>query len=195
MKKARVVEIPSEPLTYEDKEDLLSHAFNSAIWYVTNYPRTTLVLKEKLYAKGYPKHEVSFIDHDGNVKTVNFVEETVDKIVDSHLLDDNNYAERVIESLYLKGKGINQIKFELYRKKVPQNVIEDVLEKFDDDNNDKFIVEGIEKALSKIKRSSAYMKKESAHEKHFLLMNKLRERGFSSSEIEIWQFHVDYDGH
>lgn len=154
MKKARTVEVEEgQTLSTKDFDKLHSHARNSAIWYATNYSKTTKEIREKLYRKGYPKGTVFVEDNEGNKREVNMVEEAITHLVDSLYVDDALYAERFAESKRNRGFGASRVKSELFFKGIPEDVIEDVLERIYEDSDDE-LYEFLEKQVVRERKNA-----------------------------------------
>lgn len=52
-KEKRIVEIPAEPISFEDYSDLKSHAVKSSLWYLERYPSHSSKIRQRLIEKGY----------------------------------------------------------------------------------------------------------------------------------------------
>lgn len=185
MKKARQIEIPeTRNLTWEEYSDFNSHAIASSMWYASNYTRNSNQIREKLYAKGYPKDDVAVDLVSGETVYKNMVEDTVDYLVDSLLVDDRQYALSVINSQLSRGFGISKIRAALFMKKVDRDLAQDLLDSLDLDAQ---TFEAIDKAARKVLKSSAYLKLESGWPRQQKLTQQLASKGFSFGDISEWR--------
>lgn len=180
MKKARQVEIPTDrPLTAHEVEELLQHAYNSSVWQITNYSRTSPQLREKLYAKGYPKETITFASHEGTLHTVNLVEETLQKLTEGELVDDSRFAKEFIRAKQNAGLGINRIRLLLLQKQLPIELINKLLEEKDVTANN----EALEKAFTRYVSSSTFRNTSDEYKKRNKLIQHLLSKGFSYDDI------------
>lgn len=185
MKQARQIEIPeNRSLTWEEYLDFSGHAVNSSMWYASNYTRNSNQIREKLYAKGYPKGEVEVDLPEGGTEFKDMVEDTVERLVEGLLIDDRQYATSVINSQLSRGLGISRIRSALIAKKVDPQLAQDLLDTLDleDQTN-----EAIDRAAKKVVRSSAFLKLEPGWPRQQKLTQQLASKGFSFSDISEWR--------
>lgn len=185
MKQARQIEIPeNRNLTWEEYLDFSGHAANSSMWYASNYTRNSNQIREKLYAKGYPKGEVEVDLPEGGSDFKDMVEDTVERLVESLLIDDRQYATSVINSQLSRGLGISRIRSALIAKKVDPELAQELLETLDleDQTN-----EAIDRAAKKVVKSSAFLKLEPGWPRQQKLTQQLASKGFSFSDISEWR--------
>lgn len=178
MKKAKVVEVPEGVVPFKEFEQLKQHALNSLMWYCTNYSKTEGELREKLLAKGYPEGPVQVVDYTGETKEWDFVEEALTVVRTAGMVDDQHYARSFVERKLAQGYGLNRVKRELYSKKLPQEVMEEVLEEFQDEDPREKIEELVEKLLN----TSTYRKLEEP-KRRTKLTQALVTKGFSFHDI------------
>lgn len=141
----RLVELAEgQVLSKKEFLDVADHAKNSAIWYVTNRPKSAQQIREKLYAKGYPEGEVILEADEGRVKR-NIVEETITHLENVLLLDDRFFAERIAESRLRQKQGKGRVRFALIQKGIPAELADEVLEEVYADSGDE-LLEFVQKA-------------------------------------------------
>lgn len=180
MKTARQVVIPADrPLTFKEFEDLKNHAMASSMWYASTYVRNTEQVKEKLYKKGYWEDDINATDEKGKNFSYNIVDTTVDKLVELQIIDNVAYAESVVRTRLRQGSGINKIRMDLSFKKVPSDIIEEVLSGIEENDSNA----ALEKALSKILSSSGYKKLDDPRKKQQKITQALLGKGFSFDDV------------
>lgn len=186
MKKARVVEFPSDrALTFEEYEDLKKHAYNSALWYVTNYAKNSYQIRTKLYDKGYPKNEVETVDNYDEKFYSNIVEEVVKQLEDFSYVDDESYIDDAISSGLRKGKSISSIKTKLIHTGLPKDMIEKGLEGFEDDKEE-LEDDALDRAAQKIVNSYSFTKIEDKFKAKQKVVQSLGTKGFPMGKIFEW---------
>lgn len=191
MQAKQVTLIPNEegiiPLT--DFQKLLKHAKNSGMWYCQNTAGiTSSKIKEKLLAKGYPNRAVKCETEDG-IQDINFIDEVIDYLKASYLLDDNAAAKNMLQNLLNKGFGPNRIESDLKQSGVDAEIIEDLLEELDESSNND-VRDALENAAVKIMRKSSFQKAEKWKQK-MILSRDLWAKGFTAYDVE--QFLVDFE--
>lgn len=185
MKKARQIEIPeTRNLTWEEYLDFNGHAVNSSMWYASNYTRNSNQIREKLYAKGYPRDEVAVDLLDGKIDYKNMVEDTVDHLVECLLIDDRQYALSVINSQLSKGFGLAKVRMALSIKKVDRELAQDLLESLDLEKQNH---DAIDKAAQRVLKSSAFLKLPEGWPRQQKLTQQLASKGFSFGDISEWR--------
>lgn len=183
-KKARVLTIPQDrSLTRKEAKRLIDHAYNSSLWYATTYYRNSNHIRERLYAKGYPKDSIK-IEDSPTPKSFNIVEETVKKLVENEIINDTEYANNLIESQTSQGKSITAIKQKMYQRKIPTSIINETIREYENsaesiENN----LENLEKAAYKIIKLSSYKKLTETHAKKQKLTQSLINKGFDYQDI------------
>lgn len=185
MKKAREIEIPeTRNLTWEEYSDFNSHAIASSMWYASNYSRNSNQIREKLYAKGYPKDEVAVDTYSGETIYKDMVEDTVEYLIECLLIDDRQYATSVINSQLSRGLGVSRIRSALFAKKVDPELAQELLETLDLEEQTH---EAIDRAARKVVKSSAFLKLEPGWPRQQKLTQQLASKGFSFSDISEWR--------
>lgn len=137
MKEARKVDLTEgQELSWEQYDELATHARNSMMWYTSNYAKTSKELREKLYKKGYPKGEVKVTRWDGTKQEVNIVDETIQWLIDSLIIDDELFAERFAESKKRQKQGRSRVRMALIVKGLDPEMVEPILEKVYSDSDE-----------------------------------------------------------
>jgi SOS response regulatory protein OraA/RecX len=185
VKKAREIEIPeTRNLTWEEYSDFNSHAIASSMWYASNYSRNSNQIREKLYAKGYPRDEVPVDTNSGETIHKNMVEDTVEYLVESLLIDDRQYALSVINSQLSRGFGMSKVRMALSMKKVDRELAQDLLDSLDLEAQN---FDAIDKAAKRVLKSSAYLKLPEGRPRQQKLTQQLASKGFSFGDISEWR--------
>lgn len=185
MKKARQIEIPeTRNLSWEEYSDFNSHAIASSMWYASNYTRNSNQIRDKLYAKGYPRDEVAVDLLDGKTDYKNMVEDTVEHLVESLLIDDRQYALSVINSQLSRGFGMSKVRMALSMKKVDRDLAQDLLDSLDLEAQN---FDAIDKAAQRVLKSSAYLKLAEGWPRQQKLTQQLAMKGFSFGDISEWR--------
>ncbi len=113
--------------------------FDYALKYIYRYPKTEKELKIQLYTKGY------------NTKDI---DRTIGELKKKNYVNDEMFAESYIRSeIVNKGKPSIRIIQKLYQKGVPQEIVRDILKKYENE-----MWEGIHDKIKK--EIAAYKKKE-----------------------------------
>lgn len=107
----RQVVIPENP-TVEEREALLSRAFNTALWHIERGPKTGAQIAEKLRRKAF---------------TDEYINVTIAKLEDLHLINDEQFAHNYV-AIRAHSKGASVLRQEMRRKGVPDEFIQDALE-------------------------------------------------------------------
>jgi len=137
---------------------------NSALRLVSRRPHSSFELRLKLQKKNFSKDDISEIIKDFLAKGY---------------LSDNDFAERFIDEGIKKKKGLMRIKSELYSKGISRDIIEQVLNKFDDDET---LIENAT-IIARKKLESFNYKKYDANQKKQKLYSYLNNKGYSSDII------------
>ena len=93
--------------------------FDYALTILSYNPKTVFMMRTTLLSKGYPLEEV---------------ERTIDDLLDEDYLNDHKFCEAYFNSEVInKGKSKMAIRKKLYEKGMPSDIVEEVLEKMDDE--------------------------------------------------------------
>lgn len=93
-------------------------ANNTALSYLTHRKRTEIEIIDKLKKKGFEE---------------NIIEKTLDYLKNYGLVDDLDYASSFArDKIKLNKQGPQRIKYELYRKGISQEIIEEILKEDDE---------------------------------------------------------------
>lgn len=137
---------------------------NSALRLVSIRPHSSFELRLKLQKKKFSKDDIS---------------EVIKDFLAKGYLADKDFAERFIDEGIKKKKGLMRIKSELYSKGISRDIIEQVLNKFDDDET--LIENAI--IIARKKLESFNYKKYDANQKKQKLYSYLNNKGYSSDII------------
>lgn len=186
MKKAKQVDFPQDrPLTFEEYNDLSKHAYNSALWYVTNYNKNSYQIRTKLYDKGYLKDEVPVVKNDEKTYH-NIVEETITKLKDFSYINDESYVESAIYSGLRKGKSISSIRTKLFQTGLPKDLIDKGMEEFSEETQTEMEDDALDKAASKIVNSYSFTKITDPFKAKQKIVQSLATKGFPMGKIFEW---------
>ncbi len=109
-------------------------------------------------------------------KNSKIVESVLEKLVKINALDDERYAKNFFEIKISRGWGPKKIKFELFKKGIPQKIIEKYEEVYTFDKREENLKKNIEKWIR--------IKGDIGNEKNFdRLYEHLYRLGFDSDEI------------
>lgn len=134
--------------------------FDYALKYIYRYPKTEKELKIQLYTKGY------------NTKDI---DRTMVELKKKNYINDEMFAESYIRSeIVNKGKPAIRIIQKLYQKWVPQEIVRDILKKYENEMG-----EGIHDKIRK--EIAAYKKKEVDG---FDIIQKLMRKGYKLDDIK-----------
>src|SRR5699024_10842958 len=126
-KKPRIIEIPeSLEVTQEEFEDYLLHAKRSALHYALNSGKTSGQIKEKLIDKGYIDEPVKIIAED-SISERNIIQEVLEYLSTSCLVNDVEIAEYITHTQKRAGKGNREIRRKLLDKKISEDIIQETL--------------------------------------------------------------------
>lgn len=106
----RQVEIPENP-TEEEYEALVERAVYTCVWHLSNSEKTTHQLTGKLKAKAF---------------TQEYIDAAMERLVELHLVDDEDYARRFAEEKLNAGRGMARITQDLMQRGIPRDVIETI---------------------------------------------------------------------
>ncbi len=99
-------------------EDVKADIYNKALDFISYKPRTVFETKKKLYEAGFDDA---------------LIEEALEKLAASGLLDDSRFAEEWVEERQsLSPRSKRQIQFELHRKGIPDHLIQSAIKDVDD---------------------------------------------------------------
>lgn len=134
--------------------------FDYALKYIYRYPKTEKELKIQLYTKGY------------NTKDI---DRTMVELKKKNYINDEMFAESYIRSeIVNKGKPAIRIIQKLQQKGVPQEIVRDILKKYENEMG-----EGIHDKIRK--EIAAYKKKEVDG---FDIIQKLMRKGYKLDDIK-----------
>lgn len=191
-KTARVVSIPEDrPLTFSEMEDLRDHAYNSAFWNVTNYRRTEKQVRDKLISKGYPDDEVSFLNENGEINKINFIEYSMSELMERELLGDVDYTERFISSKLGMGWGMSRIRIELMKKGVNLDLVDEVKENGDFDGEAE---SALDRQVRKTLASSSIARENDPFKRRQKAVQSLMRKGFSYGDISEKIREIEEEG-
>lgn len=183
---ARKIEIPEDyTITEEEYADYFQHAKNSSLFYLSRYDRNSNEIRQKLYEKGYPEGEVTVRGREEETRKVNMVEDTIDFLIDTSMVDDENYVEYNLLRYLDSGKGLNFIKRKLvFEKRVDPTLWEETLERLSEEIDEK-TSDSIERVARQVMNRNAYRKK-NEYDRRGYLYQFLARRGFNSGDITEW---------
>lgn len=180
MKKAREVSVPLDrPLTPQEAEDLLTHAYNSSVWQITNYSRTKAQLIEKLHRKGYPYEPVKILHGDGSITSCDMVNETIERLEAGELIDERRFVEEFIKAKMNSGLGESRIRMLLMQKRASREIVDEIFEDKDEDK----VAEAVKKTLDRYTSSSNFRNTPDEWKKRQKLIQHLLSKGFSYDDI------------
>lgn len=146
MKEARKVNFEDgQKLSYEEFDDLYTHARNSALWYSSNYPLSKYEIRNKLYKKGYPEGVVTFYEKNSKkTQQFNIVENVMKFLEDSHFVDDEQVALSHAKKRKRLKYGPTRTADELRNKRIENTIIENVITEIYDtlDENVRYTKDG-----------------------------------------------------
>lgn len=125
------------PLTPDKIERLKSKALNYCMWSLGNTPKTRAQLTEKMVTKNCPP---------------DIIEETLTRLEQMYLLDDNEFAESYVRSKQTMRKGKRKIAQDLKQKGIDAAIIEQVLSDTTDEDETERAREVILKKLKSTQR-------------------------------------------
>lgn len=134
--------------------------FDYALKYIYRFPKTEKELRIQLYTKGYPTSDV---------------DRTIEEFKKKNYVNDTMFAESYIRSEVVnKGKPAIRIIKKLQQKGVPQEIIREVLKKYENEMG--------EGTLQKIKKEiQAYKRKDVDG---FDIIQKLMRKGYKLADIK-----------
>ncbi len=134
--------------------------FDYAMKYIYRYPKTEKELRIQLFTKWYNTSDV---------------DRAIEELKKKNFVNDVLFAESYIRSEVVnKGKPTIRIIQKLYQKGVPQEIVRDVLKKYDTEMG--------EWTLQKIKREIAAYKKRDVD--GFDIIQKLMRKGYKLDDIK-----------
>ncbi|HMS90817.1 MAG TPA: regulatory protein RecX [Candidatus Absconditabacterales bacterium] len=134
--------------------------FDYALKYIYRYPKTEKELRIQLYTKGY------------NTKDI---DRTMGELKKKNYINDEMFTESYIRSEVInKGKPAIRIVQKLQQKGVPQEIVKDILKKYDDEMG-----EGIHDKIKK--EIQAYKRKDVDG---FDIIQKLMRKGYKLADIK-----------
>lgn len=153
---------PTKPLK---EPESIEHGYNYALFLLNLSMRTVAEMQEKMTKRGYA-HSV--------------VTEVLTRLQEEHLLNDENYAEVMIESMKrYKYYGSFMIKKKLLEKKLPKEIILDKLEQMlSTEDEQEIALRYIEKECSSLAEAKQLPQADKQK-----LMRRLLSRGFSASLV------------
>jgi len=196
------VVVPKDrPLTEEEYEKLTSHLRYSVTWYAMNGKGNTGQIEEKLREKKVPQEPVLVSSDIDGEREVNLWEETLEFLEDMALVDNETYAERLVEREVAKGRGRRQIQGRLWQKKVDPELANRLLdEMFSEEGDMNLRQEGLAKALRAAESSSGYRKAMKAIEQgerprmspRQAIVQHMVGKGFGFSEINEYLDEIEW---
>lgn len=185
MKKAREIVIPEDrPLSYKEFSDIREHAIRSSAWYGSEYRRSKHQIVEKLIRKGYTREPVLFVDHTGEEHSHDIIEEVLDILTSSLVVNDEDYARGLVERYRLSNRGDNFIRMKLKEAGIDSELAETAIEANKDEDE---LLERIDNEAERFKRRSTYFKEDNIFKKEQKLTRHLASRGFSFDDIASWR--------
>lgn len=134
--------------------------FDYALKYIYRFPKTEKELRIQLYTKGH------------NTKDIDW---TIEELKKKNYINDVMFTESYIRSEVInKGKPAIRVIQKLYQKWVPQEIVRDVLKKYDDEMG-----EGIHDKIKK--EIQAYKRKDVDG---FDIIQKLMRKGYKLVDIK-----------
>lgn len=138
----------------------MATCFDYALKYIYRYPKTEKELRIQLYTKGYPTSDINY---------------TIDELKKKKYVNDEMFAESYIRSEVVnKGKPAIRIIQKLQQKWVPQEIVRDILRKYENEMG-----EGIH---DKIKKEIAAYKKKDVD--GFDIIQKLMRKWYKLQDIK-----------
>ncbi len=134
--------------------------FDYALKYINRFPKTEKELKIQLYTKWYPTSDI---------------DRTIEEFKKKNYVNDEMFAESYIRSEVVnKGKPAIRVIQKLQQKGVPQDIVREVLKKYENEMDD-----GVH---TKIKREIAAYKKRGVE--GFDIIQKLMRKGYKLADIK-----------
>ena len=134
--------------------------FDYALKYIYRFPKTEKELRIQLYTKGYPTSDV---------------DRTIEEFKKKNYVNDTMFAESYIRSEVVnKGKPAIRIIQKLQQKWVPQEIIREVLKKYENEMG--------EGTLQKIKKEIQAYKRRDVD--GFDIIQKLMRKGYKLQDIK-----------
>lgn len=183
MKKAKTVSIPDNRIVdFETYMKLNDHAYKSSLFYVTTYNKNSFQIKEKLLEKGYVNAPIVVSYKDGHTEEYNIIEDTIERLVRQHIIDDEQYVINFIQNGLDSGKSLSSLKNKLYMNKIPTDMVTKILDSgyIAIDETD-----GLDRQATKITNSSSFYKLDK-YKKQQKLLRSLATKGFKVSDIYQW---------
>lgn len=139
---------------------IIMQCFDYALKYIYRYPKTEKELKIQLLTKWYNTSDI---------------DRTITELKKKNYVNDTMFAESYVRSeIVNKGKPSIRIVNKLYQKWVPQEIIREVLKKYENE-----MVDGVH---DKIKREIAAYKKKDVD--GFDIIQKLMRKGYKLEDIK-----------
>jgi len=144
---------------YEDRLSAIQYleAYEAALTQLDYCQRSSGELRKKLSAKGFAMPAVNAV---------------VDRLIEIRLIDDNAYAQRIVESMSKKPVGVYAAKRKLRAKGFSEDDADDALTQLDDEQQNDVAVQLAMKLAPK------YLAKGDAREAKAKLSQALARRGF-----------------
>lgn len=191
MKKAREINIPNDrPLTKDEFNDFKSHAFNSSLWYASEYVRSERQIIDKLLAKGYVEGEVAYTNSLGEVEYFDIIEAVLQELREGLVVNDETYARGLIRRYAGSRRGSRFISQKLREKGIDSDLSSRLLEEMIDEDD---TLEAIASLAEKYMNTSAYTRVEDKYKRRQKLMSHLISRGYSFDDISSWESSQDFD--
>lgn len=191
MRTARKVDFPvGRVLRKKEYDELRAHAYNSALYYVTNFGKNSSQIRSKLVGKGYFDGAVPVDDGFGEIFEADIISDVIETLEKQYLLDDYDYTLKYVKSNFSSGKGESKIRLELIHRGIEKEMIDEVFEELGSEA--KF--DAIKKSFDVFVNSSKYEKFEPGYCRKQKVSQYLLNKGFSYSEISDFFVEVSYDG-
>lgn len=185
MKKAKLVEVPLDrSLTLIEYAKLSKQAMNSAKWHAEKYQRNSHMIKFKLRSKGFPDHDITYIDKEKQEQTANFIEDTIKQLCKTGALDNDKFADDYVNSSVNSGYSMIKIKNKMRERRYSNDEIDDAIERYKQDNGDP-AEELFERDAEKLSRRSSFTKLEPFKRKQKFI-SALATKGHSLNLIYDW---------
>ena len=139
-------EIDVEKLNQIIEEDNYIKCKNDALKTIEKTYKTEKEIKEKLFIKGYDEK---------------CIQKTIDFLIEYKFLDDVRFADMYIAEK-LKAQGKNKIKYDLLRKGIPDEIVNQKIEmisEYEDDQEDSIVYELASKKYNTISKSESDSRK------------------------------------
>lgn len=163
-------------LDYKTWVKYRQYAYNSSVWYIENYGGNGFKVRQRLLKKGFFDEDVSTITPLGEHVSINFLDDTVERLIQDLYIDEYKYARGIVRDEKSKNRGVQHVRRVLAYKGVPRDIIDEVLEDFDDSAE-------LVKAYEKIIHSPEFKKITDPYKKKSKVYRALAFKGFNTEDI------------